>query len=107
MASREQGKRHSRRKPAFLFRLQGLYRQEVSANPTLPGRLLSGDVEANQEKFCSLGWMEFRTTLAKVIWTFDLELVNRDLDWHRDSRMHSLWVKPNLLVTAKLAKHNA
>lgn len=51
--------------------------------------------------------MEFRTTLAKVIWTFDLELANQDLDWHRDSRMHSLWVKPKLLVKAKLAKDDA
>lgn len=51
--------------------------------------------------------MEFRTILAKVIWTFDLELANQDLDWHRDSRMHSFWVKPKLLVKAKLANDKA
>ncbi|KAI0904512.1 hypothetical protein F4823DRAFT_614694 [Ustulina deusta] len=52
--------------------------------------------------------MELRTTLALVIWTFDLELDSacKDLDWHRDSEMHSLWQKPQLLVRAKLANHD-
>ncbi|KAI0533243.1 cytochrome P450 [Xylaria digitata] len=56
----------------------------------------------------NLAWMELRTTLALVIRTFDLELDSacQDLDWHRDSEMHSLWQKPQLLVRAKLAKHD-
>ena len=56
----------------------------------------------------SLAWMELRTTLALVVWHFDLELDSacKDLDWHRDSEMHSLWQKPQLLVQAKLAKHD-
>ncbi|KAI3337515.1 cytochrome P450 [Xylariaceae sp. AK1471] len=55
----------------------------------------------------NLAWMELRITLALVFWTFDLELDSkcRDLDWHRDSEMHSLWQKPQLLVRAQLAKH--
>ncbi|CAJ2506367.1 Uu.00g004970.m01.CDS01 [Anthostomella pinea] len=52
----------------------------------------------------SLGWMEMRTTLAKVIWTFDLELVDPSMDWLRDSRMQTLWMKPPLRIRAKLAK---
>lgn len=56
----------------------------------------------------SLAWMELRTTLALVIWTFDLELDSacENLDWHKDLEMHSLWKKPQLLVRAKLAKHD-
>ncbi|KAI1206780.1 putative cytochrome P450 [Annulohypoxylon truncatum] len=50
----------------------------------------------------SLGWMEMRQILAKLIWNFDLELADPDLDWHRDSRMYTLWSKPHLHVTAKL-----
>lgn len=52
--------------------------------------------------------MELRTTLALVIWTFDLELDSacENLDWHKDLEMHSLWKKPQLLVRAKLAKHD-
>ncbi|KAI1289085.1 cytochrome P450 [Xylaria venustula] len=56
----------------------------------------------------NLAWMELRTTLALVFWTFDLELDGKsnDVDWHRDSEMHSLWKKPQVLVRAKLAEHN-
>ncbi|KAJ4289876.1 hypothetical protein N0V90_011209 [Kalmusia sp. IMI 367209] len=44
----------------------------------------------------SLGWMEMRTTLAKLHFKFDLELVDTTLDWHGKSRMHTLWQKPAL-----------
>ncbi|KAL5041782.1 hypothetical protein BDW71DRAFT_217423 [Aspergillus fruticulosus] len=46
----------------------------------------------------SLGWMELQTIMAKLIFSYDLELVNKDLDWLRDSRMHTLWEKPQLMV---------
>ena len=49
----------------------------------------------------SLAWMEMRTTLVKLYYSFDLELVNEDLDWQRDSRMHTLWRKPPLTVRLK------
>ncbi|KAI0839483.1 putative cytochrome P450 [Hypoxylon sp. FL0890] len=52
----------------------------------------------------SLGWMEMRQILAKLIWNFDLELADPELDWHRDSRMYTLWSKPHLHVKAKLAE---
>ena len=45
--------------------------------------------------------MELRTTLAKMIWTYDLELVDESMDWHRDSQMHTLWKKPKLMVRTK------
>ncbi|KAJ8116198.1 hypothetical protein ONZ43_g4492 [Nemania bipapillata] len=35
----------------------------------------------------SLGWMEMRTTLAKIILTFDMELADKEVDWLRDSRV--------------------
>ncbi|KAK3343539.1 benzoate 4-monooxygenase cytochrome P450 [Lasiosphaeria hispida] len=46
----------------------------------------------------NLGYMEMRTTLAKLFWKYDMELVNTELDWHRDSEMHTLWRKPALWV---------
>ncbi|KAI9787991.1 MAG: hypothetical protein M1816_007295 [Peltula sp. TS41687] len=46
----------------------------------------------------SLGWMELRTTLAKLHYVYDLELLSKDIDWQRDSRMHTLWLKPALQV---------
>ncbi|OTB02487.1 hypothetical protein M426DRAFT_322583 [Hypoxylon sp. CI-4A] len=50
----------------------------------------------------NLAWLELRTTLAKVLWTFDLELEDPSLDWHRESRMYTLWQKPELQVRAKI-----
>ncbi|KAI1771516.1 putative cytochrome P450 [Hypoxylon cercidicola] len=52
----------------------------------------------------NLAWLEMHKTLAKLFWNFDLELADADLDWHRDSRMHTLWSKPHLYVRAKLVE---
>ncbi|KAK3386864.1 putative cytochrome P450 [Podospora didyma] len=48
----------------------------------------------------TLAWMEMRTTLAKIIWMYDLELVDSSIDWHRDSEMRTLWHFPKLMVRA-------
>lgn len=46
----------------------------------------------------SLAWMELTTVLAKLLLTYDMKLLNSELDWHRDSRMATLWQKPELRV---------
>ena len=46
----------------------------------------------------SLAWIELSTIIAKLYFTYDLELVNKDLDWQRDARMKTLWKKPELRV---------
>lgn len=57
--------------------------------------------------FCaySLGWLELQTIMAKMLFRYDLELVN-DLDWHRDSQMHTLWEKPSLMVRVLSRQHS-
>lgn len=42
--------------------------------------------------------MEMRTTLAKLHYKYDLELLSKEVDWLRDSKMHTLWQKPSLKV---------
>ena len=43
--------------------------------------------------------MELRIILAKLHFTYDLQLLRPDdLDWQRDSEMHTLWQKPALDV---------
>lgn len=49
----------------------------------------------------SLGWMEMRTALAKLLWTYDLTLLDNKRDWFNDSRMHTLWQKPSIQVQVK------
>ncbi|KAL4978762.1 benzoate 4-monooxygenase cytochrome P450 [Aspergillus desertorum] len=46
----------------------------------------------------NLGWMELRTTLAKLHFAYDFELLDKNMDWQRDSEMHTLWRKPRLPV---------
>ncbi|KAL9123064.1 MAG: hypothetical protein Q9187_000391 [Circinaria calcarea] len=46
----------------------------------------------------SLAWIELTTILAKLYFTYDMILLNQDLDWQRDSRMTTLWQKPELRV---------
>jgi hypothetical protein len=46
----------------------------------------------------SLAWIEMRTIVAKLIYTYDLKWLNPSMDWHRDSQMHILWLKPQLMV---------
>lgn len=33
-----------------------------------------------------------------VVWHFDWELIAKDIDWKRDSKMYTLWKKPKLMV---------
>jgi hypothetical protein len=46
--------------------------------------------------------MQGRVLLAKLLWSFDLELRNGDeVDWERDCRLYSLWQKPPVYVKFK------
>jgi hypothetical protein len=59
---------------------------------------------SDKHKQISLGWMEARTSLAHLLWNFDLELSDSNVDWQRDSKMYTLWSKPRLLVKARPVK---
>lgn len=39
-----------------------------------------------------------RLIMAKMHFRFDLEAVNKSLDWTRESKFHMLWGKPALKV---------
>lgn len=39
--------------------------------------------------------------MAKVIYRYDLELADEKLDWQKESRMHTLWEKPPLMVKVR------
>lgn len=48
--------------------------------------------------FDSLGHLELRCMMAKIIWTFDFRVMDDKLDWLRDSRCYMLWDKPKIPV---------
>ncbi|KAJ4349096.1 hypothetical protein N0V95_004877 [Ascochyta clinopodiicola] len=46
----------------------------------------------------NLAYAEMRLILAKLLWTFDLELVQPEQDWMKEQRVFALWEKPPLEV---------
>lgn len=46
----------------------------------------------------NLAYMEMRLTLAKMAWKYDWELVDKDMDWLRGSRLYLFWKRPGLNV---------
>lgn len=36
--------------------------------------------------------------MAKLHYSYDLELLDEGLDWQKQSKMHTLWQKPELRV---------
>ena len=36
--------------------------------------------------------------LTKILWAYDLELVNKDVDWVRDGQVFVAWSKPSLFI---------
>ncbi|KAG4271458.1 hypothetical protein FPRO04_14680 [Fusarium proliferatum] len=45
-----------------------------------------------------IAYMEARTILAMMVYTYNWELVNADLQWFEEVRFHMTWKKPQLLV---------
>jgi cytochrome P450 len=46
----------------------------------------------------SLAYAEMRLIIAKVLFTFDLELVDKERDWFKGQRVFTVWNKPSLMV---------
>lgn len=42
--------------------------------------------------------MEINLLLAKMLWMYDMELVNEDLDWLEEGKVFVMWRKPELWV---------
>jgi len=46
----------------------------------------------------SLAYLELRCIVAKVMYAYDLELVDKEFDWEKKSKAWTLWWKPALDV---------
>lgn len=79
-------------------------------NKFIPERWLSSETKDNKNasqpfslgaRACmgrNLAYVEMSVILAKLIWRYDLFLVDETLDWNRESHMHVMWSKPDLWV---------
>lgn len=46
----------------------------------------------------NLAYLEMRISIAKLLWTFDLESASEIQDWNPACKNHILWKKPDLNV---------
>ncbi|KAI1138331.1 cytochrome P450 [Hypoxylon sp. FL0543] len=46
----------------------------------------------------NFAYMEMNLILAKMLWTYDLELVNKDINWLKEGKVYVMWWKPSLMV---------
>lgn len=51
--------------------------------------------------------MELNLVLAKIIWLYDLELVNKEINFLEETRLHVLWWKPKVFVRFHARKMGA
>lgn len=42
--------------------------------------------------------MEMNLVLAKTLWKYDLELVNKNVDFIGEGRVFIMWSKPELMI---------
>jgi hypothetical protein len=45
-----------------------------------------------------MAWMELRILIAKLVFLFDFETVDKEIDWARDVPAMILWEKPDLMT---------
>ncbi|KAI1281078.1 putative cytochrome P450 [Xylaria sp. FL0933] len=53
----------------------------------------------------NFAYLEVNLILAKMLWRYDMELKNKDLDWEGNSHEHVMWSKPDMIVTFKSASY--
>jgi hypothetical protein len=50
----------------------------------------------------SMAWIELRILVAKMVFLFDFELVDKETDWGKDASSMILWETPELITIVKL-----
>ncbi|KAJ5973642.1 benzoate 4-monooxygenase cytochrome P450 [Penicillium waksmanii] len=46
----------------------------------------------------NVAYMEVNLILARMIWTYDMTLINKSMDWEAESSLHVMWSKRELIV---------
>ncbi|KAF3002231.1 hypothetical protein E8E14_004500 [Neopestalotiopsis sp. 37M] len=49
--------------------------------------------------FNRLAWRELHVTVAKIMYKYELDIVDKNLDWDKDVQMSLLWKKPSFSVS--------
>jgi cytochrome P450 len=62
------------------------------------------DLGYGADSFQTMAWLELRAILAKLLWNFDMELVDKSQKWDQH-KVFVLWDKPALMVRLRMRKH--
>lgn len=79
--------------PTIQLRFEILHRQTVSQ--------ISADRTPVADRLCRVGLIKVRLIMAKLHFNFDVEAVDKKLDWVKNSQFRLLWDKPALDVYLK------
>lgn len=60
--------------------------------------ILRGDIYTDWP--LSMAWIELRILMAKLVYHFDFEIVDKNLNWLGQQECYTLWQKPDLFVKA-------
>ncbi|PYI24529.1 putative cytochrome P450 [Aspergillus violaceofuscus CBS 115571] len=52
----------------------------------------------------NVAYMEINLILTRLIWTYDMEMVDRSMDWELESSLYVMWSKPDLKVRFRRAR---
>ena len=85
-------------KSTLVSRLDWVVVFVLAGSTSLPPSLLHAPHNLTTFLASSLAMKETRLVLSKMLWVYDMELVNKDLDLDRDSTNYFLWSKPELWV---------
>ena len=84
-----------RREPTVLVGAQSLSWPEVCSS--VKGEVV-GDGPVLTDCSDSFAYAQMSLELTKLLWTFDMEIVDPKLDFERDSQMLFQWRKPRMNV---------
>ena len=54
----------------------------------------------------SMAWAEIRSILARLIWNFDMDLLEESANWADVQKVFVLWDKPSLMVKLRPRVHS-
>lgn len=59
---------------------------------------MQGKLDTDKVLAFSLAYAEMRLIMARIIWNFDIKLVDRDADWIDSNEVYSIWEKKPMNV---------
>ncbi|RDW86029.1 cytochrome P450-6 [Coleophoma crateriformis] len=83
------------------FKDPDIFRPERWMDPKCTDKLNASNPFSLGPRACmgqNMAWIELRILAAKMIFLFDFEAIDKEIDWGRDVKSLGLWLKPALMT---------